>query len=389
MKSVVYQTVDEVAKELYDLSDWIFDHPEFQNEEYEASKKLADYLATHGFKIEFGLGSLDTAFRAVFQKGGGGPSFGLLCEYDALRDMGHGCGHHMQGPTIVAAAVALSRVDGNFKIVVYGTPAEEGGRGKRVMAEEGCFKDIDIALAVHGGDFSRTNSRARAVHRYDVHFHGMQSHSAGAPEKGRSAVDAVQLTNIGVEFMREHVPEDVRIHYAMYDMPLNPNIVPKEASVQYLIRSLDQYTVEDVCERFKKIVQGAAMMTETEYEIVDGNGLKSTLPNKTLDELGYKNLVQAGAVSLSTVEKHTGSTDFGDVSQILPSTLLYLSMMPEGNSAHTQAMLDYGKRPECHNAINFGAKALAGMCVDMLSDPKIINKAKSEFINKTERKGRK
>ncbi len=375
--------------ELCAMADDIFDHPELQNREYRSAGMLADWLEAAGFQVKRGLGSLDTAFRAELSiRGAGGsvggsgkaPVFGLLCEYDALADMGHACAHHLQGPAMLAAAAGLAGVRGHdFTVVVYGTPAEEGGRGKRVMIEEGWLRDVDVAIAMHGADRTTAFSASRAVHRYDVTFRGRSSHAAASPEEGRSALDALQLANIGIEFLREHLPDDARIHYSLYDLSQNPNIVPARASGQYLIRSLSERTVEDMRDRFLKIVEGAALMTGTEYEIIDGNGLKSTRPNLPLMRLLTDRAEAAGAAAVTREVFEAGSTDFGDVTQAVPGALLYTAFVPPGTGMHSQGFLDAGKSAAAHEAIRIAAEAAAGTCLDILENRALLEEIREAF----------
>lgn len=231
MKENLYQLIEEQREKLWAMADQIHDDPEYDGEEYHAAALLEDYLEQNGFAVERGLGQWPTAFRATWSQGEGGPRIGLLCEYDALRGLGHGCGHHMQGPCICGTAVALKNAGFTqpFSLVVYGTPAEETRSAKVTMWEDGCFRDIDVALMMHGGPDTCVDEKSLALTNYIVEFKGQGTHAALAPEKGRSALDALLLAFQGVEFLREHVREDTRMHYTITESPGPTNVVPARA----------------------------------------------------------------------------------------------------------------------------------------------------------------
>lgn len=188
------------------------------------------------------------AFRAVYEQGSGGPSFGFLAEYDAIKDIGHACGHHIQGPSVIGAALALCDVCGEeqYKIVIYGTPAEETIGGKIIMKEKGCFQDIDIVLMMHAAPNTCVDVRCMALECYYVTFHGVESHAAMSPHKGKSAFDSALLSFQGIEFLREHLLEDSRMHYTILDACGPSNIVPGRAKAEYTLRSYSTDYLENV-----------------------------------------------------------------------------------------------------------------------------------------------
>ena len=221
--AAVKASVESRRAGLCAMADQIFGWAELGLKEFKSSALLEDCLEREGFAVERGVGGLETAFRAVWSKGEGGPSFGLLCEYDALERLGHACGHHMQGPSIIGAALAIrdlaeSAAPGApFKIVVYGTPAEETLGGKTPMMENGCFGDIDVALMMHGAPNTCVDVKSMASREFKIRFKGKNAHAALAPDQGRSAFDAALLSFNALEFLREHVREDTRIHYTVVD----------------------------------------------------------------------------------------------------------------------------------------------------------------------------
>ena len=207
MKNKVFEQVEIYRDELVALADQIFDNPEVGLKEFKASAWLENYLEAHGFTVERGIGGLETAFRAVYENGCGGPSFGILCEYDALEKQGHACGHHLQGPCALGAAMAIKDIlkEKPYRLVVYGTPAEESICGKVTMIENGCFKDIDVALMMHVDGATRVDVKYLANVKYKVVFHGIQAHAARKPEEGKSALDALILSFQGIELSLIHI----------------------------------------------------------------------------------------------------------------------------------------------------------------------------------------
>ncbi|MGL4935231.1 MAG: M20 family metallopeptidase, partial [Cetobacterium sp.] len=315
MKQKILDRVDKLKDELINLGDFIFDNPEIGLEEFKSSKKIVDILKSNGFEVEMGIGGFETAFKATYEVGNFGPSIGLLCEYDALEGMGHGCAHHLQGPSIIGAALSLKEIlkEKNYKIVVYGTPAEETVGAKVKMLQEGCFQDIDVALMMHGAPDTTTDVKSLALSNFTIKFHGVSSHAALAPEKGRSALDGLILLFQGIEFLREHMREDVKIHYTITNAGGPANVVPKYAEAKVSIRSYDRFYLNHIIERFSKVVQGASLMTETEYEIIETKRLNNKIPVLELNQILMDNAKLVNAPRLSPPREKTGSTDFGNV----------------------------------------------------------------------------
>ena len=267
------RSVEQSAAALTAMADDFFDHPEVGQQEFHAFETLTGWLEKEGFTVERGIAGMKTAFRAVWKHGEGGPNIGLLCEYDALAGLGHACGHHMQGPAILGAAKALkdAAIDAPYTVTVYGTPAEETISGKVVMLENGCtFEELDVALMMHGGPATQVDVKSLALNKLKIIYHGVCSHAALKPEKGRSALDGLILACQGVEFLREHVPSDVRMHYTIVNCGgTAANVVPGYAEASMYVRSYSRTELDGVVARVKKVLQGAAMMTETEVEIIE------------------------------------------------------------------------------------------------------------------------
>ena len=383
LKERLFQTIDGVREELIAMADDLFDHPETGMEEFHALDVLTQWLMREGFEVETGIAAVPTAFKAVFHHGNGGPNIGLLCEYDALPGLGHACGHHLQGPSILAAAKALKEADLDqaYTITVYGTPAEESISGKIQMIRNGCdFTDLDVAFMMHGGPNTQVDVKSLANSKYKVIYHGTSAHAALRPEKGRSALDGLILAFQGVEFLREHVASDVKIHYTVTNCGGTPaNVVPAYAEASFYVRSYNRAYLDTVCTRFEKILQGAAMMTETEVEIIREKEVDNKIPVIRLNDLVMKQAEEIGAPRIAPPRAQTGSTDFGNVMRRVPGTCARIAFVPEGSTAHSQAYLDAGKTEEAHDAIFYGAKILAGAAYELITEPALLADIKEEF----------
>ena len=381
-KEHIKHALEAYLPELTAMADQIYDLAEPGMEEFQSSKLLADYLQNHGFTVEMGIAGLPTAFRAVYEQGEGGPSFGFLAEYDALKDIGHACGHHMQGPSVIGAALALKDIckEQSYKIVVYGTPAEETIGGKIIMQEKGCFQDIDIALIMHAAPTTCVDLRCMALECFYVNFHGVESHAAMSPDKGKSAFDAALLSFQGIEFLREHVKEDSRMHYTVLDAGGPSNIVPGRTRAEYTLRSYSTDYLENVIvPRFYDIIKGACLMTGTTYDIERSYPFKAKIPCITLNDLIMENAGQFDAPQITGPREKTGSTDFGNVMYDVPGCCIRTAFVPEGTSAHSKEYLDAGKTDKAHAALRSGSEILAGTCVDILENPELLQKIKEEF----------
>ena len=277
--------------ELTDIAHDIFCHPELAYEEIYSSKRLASFLENQGFQIAWKTAGIDTAFTATW--GNGSPRLGFLAEYDALPEIGHACGHNLLGTGVCAAACALKNAMETSKtpgtILVYGCPAEEIMSGKIVMTKAGVFDDLDVAVMWHPFDRNRISNdiwQAQDVKNYT--FHGVSAHASRSPEEGRSALDAAELMNIGVNYLREHVPGDVRMHYAYIDNHIPANVVPDTAKTNYFIRSSLRSRTEDASRRVDDCARGAALMTGTSVDIELVKSCREMKINRALTELYYE-----------------------------------------------------------------------------------------------------
>lgn len=382
-KETLFSYVDDLRPDLTDMTDRIFDNPEYDGKEYDAQALLTAALEAHGFAVERGVGGYETSFRAEYAVGEGGPTIGLLCEYDALVGLGHGCGHHMQGPAILGAAFAVQRALADpvqpYKLVVYGTPAEETQGAKASMIKNGCFHELDVALMMHGSPTTCTDVRCLADQTFKVQFHGHRAHAALAPDQGRSAFDALLVAFNGIEFLREHVSDDTRMHYTVSALPGPSNVVPAEAEGVFSLRSFSKENLEGVVARFKDIIKGAALIAGVDYDIELKHDFYNKIPVLKLNELLMKNAELAGAPRLSAPREKTGSTDFGNVMYEIPGSCIRVAFVPVGTSSHSQEFVDAGKSDDAHNAVIYGAKTLAGAACDLICDPALMQAVKDEF----------
>ena len=387
MKEKIIAALQNYENELIAMADRIFDLAETGLQEYHSAELLTQYLEEKGFRVERGIADLPTAFRAVYENGEGGPSFGLLGEYDALIGMGHACGHHMQMPSMIGAALVIRDLCGTHpcRIVLYGTPAEETEGGKIMMLERGCFRDIDAALMMHAAPNTCVDVKCMALVDYTVTFHGKEAHAAMAPEKGRSAFDAALLSFQGIEFLREHVREDTRMHYTVLSAGGPTNVVPGTAAAQYTLRSYDtDYLEKDLVPRFLDLIKGASLMTGTTYDLERRPAFRAKIPVLSLNALLMKNAELFEAPQLAAPREKTGSTDFGNVMYEVPGSCIRVAFVREGAAAHSQEYLEAGKTEAAHQALLYGSKIIAKTCLDMLEDPSLLEEIRKEFKLKKE-----
>ncbi len=290
-KNIIADWMQSHENELIRTAGYIFHHPELAYQETLSSQYLADFLERNGFRIEKKTAGIDTAFTAEW--GEGRPVLGFLAEYDALAELGHACGHNLLGTGAAAAACALKadmdagHISGTIR--VYGCPAEEIMSGKIIMNNHGVFDDLDVAVTWHPFDRNRVSNdiwQAQDIKNYT--FHGVSAHASRSPENGRSALDAAELMNIGVNYLREHVPGDVRMHYAYVDNGLPANVVPDYARTNYFIRSSRRDRTDDASQRVDDCARGAAMMTGTTVDIELVTSCKEMKVNRVLTEIYYQ-----------------------------------------------------------------------------------------------------
>ena len=438
-KQGVIKYLEERASDFYALSDKIWGNAEIRFKEKESVKDYVSFLEKEGFSVTVGLAGLKTAFSATW--GSGKPVIGFLGEYDALPGLsqkagvaekspieengnGHGCGHNLLGVGALMGAVGYKHFlesEGKSGTVIYfGCPAEEGGSGKTFMAREGCFNQLDAALSWHPADINMMPPGpvlANDSIRYS--FLGKASHAAAAPEAGRSALDALELMNIGVQFLREHMPSSARIHYAITDTGgISPNIVQSHASALYQIRAPYAPELASLYERVNNIAKGAALMTDTQVEIKFLKGTSNTLLIPALDELMYRNMCEIPnpvsrakdmdfAFEIVKTQKDPatigdsafdikpkpwnkagniplpGSSDVGDVSWVCPVTQCGTSTWPKGTAAHSWQAVACGKSDFAHRGMLYAGEIIAATAIDIYQNPEVIETAWKQLREKT------
>lgn len=389
LKKLLGEVIEMHRAELCKMADLIYDFAEKSAEEYKSMELLTDYLQNEGFTVERGI-ALDTAFRATWDNcraivddegKNTAPVLGILVEYDALEDIGHACGHHMQGPAGIGAAIAIKEVmkDYPFKLVIYGTPAEETLGGKIVMLDAGYMKELDLALMSHGSPNTSVDEKCMALENFVVTFHGVKSHAAISPDEGRSALDAALLSFHAIEMLREHVKDDTRMHYTIRNAGGPPNVVPDLTVAEYTLRSYSTSYLNTVVERFYNILKGAALMTDTTYDIQRDLPFKSKIVCHSVNDLLMKNAAYEKAPSIAAPRKKTGSTDFGNVLYEIPGSCIRIAFTKPDAQPHSQEYLEAGKTNKAHDAICYAAKIMADTFCDVITTPGLLTQIKEEF----------
>jgi amidohydrolase len=389
LKRRACDAVDRWAGELVETADWIHAHPELGHQEFEASKRLAEILATNGAQVEMGTAGMETAFKAVLAGSGDGPTIAVLAEYDALPTLGHGCGHNLIATSALGAGLALTDVLGELpgSVWVLGTPAEESAAknagGKVHMVRAGIFDDVDASIMFHpAAETTMTDERSLAARGFEFSFHGKAAHAAGAPEEGINALDAVVAMYNAVSMMRQQVRSDVRIHGIILAGGAAANIIPDYCAIRYRTRSDDADYLEEVVQKVIACAEGAAKATGCRLEWTEYMPpYENTVPNRTLMGLMKDNLEALG-VEVATTRKRTsrGSTDFGNVSRVVPGVEARIAItehwdVPGHSERFEQAAgTDLGRQ-----AMLNAAKALAMTTIDLLADETALAEAKRTF----------
>lgn len=449
-KDYIISYINNDDEKLSYIAKEIWDHPQVALTETFACRMLADELAAAGFKIEWGAGGMETAFIASW--GSGSPILGFLGEYDALPGLsqhvdtvkspiqpegpGHGCGHNLFGTAVMGSVMALKAVmeqeqlSGTIRF--YGCPAEETLVGKTYMARDGVFDDLDAAISWHpGGTNIVWNGSSVALNSFKVKFNGIASHAGGAPHLGRSALDGVMLMDVGVNYLREHVIPEARIHCVVTNGGLAPNVVPAEAEVWYFVRAPHREQVDEIYARVLDIAKGAALMSGTTHEVQFLTGCYDLLPNDVLSDLLYEKMAETDGIQFTDQERafatklqetfpagsvsrgyqwaerstktgmvkesaenplweqilpHSetpplmgGSTEVGDVSWITPTGQITTTCWPLGTPGHSwQTVVSSGSSIGAKGMI-LAAKTMALAGYDLLTKPELLVQAKASF----------
>ncbi len=383
-RSELFAKIDEIGgqirPQLVDLSLSIHSQPELAFKEYKAAKLLSGYLAAEGFDVAIPAAGMETAFIATW-RGGDGPTIAFLAEYDALPDVGHACGHNIIGTSAAAAGVLLKRAwpDLPGRILVLGTPAEEGGGGKILMVEAGVFNDVDAALMMHPATGeSKVGGTSLATSDLVINFRGRPAHAAGAPHRGINALDAVVQTYVNVSMLRQHVTSDVRMHCLITKGGSVINVVPEEAEIRYLLRASTREGVDTVVKRVRDCAEGAAASTMAKVSFVETKGYDERWPNMVLANLMREHFAHAGVEMPAEPSPSGGSTDFGNVSKVVPAANAYVSIGPKSVASHSREFAVCAASEDGHRALLQSAQAMATMAYDLLTKPEIIAAAKAE-----------
>ena len=446
----IWQIVDEKREEYIALADRVWDTPELAYGEHRSVAEHLTMLEKEGFRITRDVAGIPTAVMA--EAGEGGPVIAILGEYDALPGLsneagadapkpvaehggvGHGCGHNLLGSAAMLAAssvkdwLAAQGIKGRVRY--YGCPAEEGGAAKGFMVRAGAFKDVDIAISWHPASFSGVNEPVSLANtRIDFTFVGRSSHAAAAPHLGRSALDAVELMSVGVNYMREHMPSNARVHYAYLDAGgIAPNVVQGRAKVRYLIRAADLAELTPLVNRVRKIADGAAMMTETSVSTQVVSAVSNLMGNDPLEKLMDDNFQRLGPPEFDEADRAyaakiratlsdadiaaafhragvpvdrdmamcdfivpleargrggNGSTDVGDVSWVVPTVQARGATCAVGTPFHSWQLTAQGKSAAAHKGLVHVAKVMAGTAIDALQNPAVIEAAKADLAART------
>lgn len=431
--SDVLKSLDSKKDFYSEIAHTIWSNPELGYQEENSSALLQKTLKAQGFTVTAGVADIPTAFVAEY--GSGAPVIGILAEFDALPGVsqkaqasrepvteggsGHACGHHLFGTASSAAGIAVKNwmeaTGTKGTVRVYGTPAEEGGAGKVYMARAGLLDDVDAVLHWHPGNNNAAGATSSLANKSaKFRFYGEASHAAASPERGRSALDGVEAMNYMVNLLREHVPQETRIHYVITSGGEAPNVVPAFAEVFYYVRNPDVANVKEIFAKVVKAAEGAAMGTHTEmdYEVI--HGLYNVLPNETLARIMHKNLMEVGGVEYDAEERQFaenilatypnfkadladavnvkdfivrekgtgGSTDVGDVSWLVPTAGMSAATWVPGTSAHTWQAVAAGGTSIGTKGMMVAAKTLTLTAMDIFKNPEVTQTALNELMRR-------
>jgi amidohydrolase len=382
IKNAMINQIDEMAPNLIELAKILYDHPETAYEEHHACRWLSDYLEKNNFLVETGIGGIATAFSATPpQQSAVKPSIAFLAEYDALPKIGHGCGHNLIAAASIGAFIALNKAwpDTPGRVQLIGTPAEEGGGGKARLAEAGIFEGVDFCLMFHPGHANRLGGNSLGRIKAQVEFFGRTAHAASAPEKGINALDAMIGTYNNISFLRQQMPAIGRIHGVITSGGDAPNVIPDYTAGLFYIRSLERGYLNTLFERFEDCCKGAAQAAGCSVKItvlppslepMNRNPVMEGVWQANMDRLGLKPNLSDGP---------TGSTDLGNISQIMPVIQPYLALCSEDIPAHTIGFAEATQGPTGRSVLTDAAKLLAMTAGDYLASATIREAAARAF----------
>ena len=383
VKDLVGDAVDRLGDELESLSRRIHDHPELGYQEVKAAGWLSDFLERQGFKVERGVAGVETAFRGTIETGEG-PTIAILCEYDALPAIGHACGHNVIATAGVGAGAALASLRDRLpkgRVQVVGTPAEEGGGGKVKLIRGGVFKTVDAAMMIHGFDRWIMHQDLLGIVRCRFEFTGKAAHAAADPWEGVNALDAVIQTFNNVSMLRQQIRPEARIHGIVNEGGAAANIIPEFASATFYVRAADIDYMWALQKRVIACAEGAAKATGCALKVVEqrDNAYEPMKRNGTLLELFRANARAFGVVESPESRERMGSSDVGNVSQVIPAIQPMVQIAPEGTPIHSRAFAEAAVTPLARDGMLKAAKIMAMTTCDLLDSPALVKEARREF----------
>ena len=383
LKERVVASVDAHRPELIRVSDTIHATPELGFEEHQAAALLTSRLEEAGFSVLRGVAGMETAFIASMQGQQPGPTVAFLAEYDALAGLGHACGHNIIAAAALGAGLAMETVLGELSgtIQVIGTPAEEGGGGKAIMVDAGVFDDVAAAMMIHPSGRNLLGRKALTAYGVTVEFFGKSAHAAAMPDEGINALDAILLTFAGINALRQHLRDDARIHGIISYGGDAPNIIPDYTRAELIVRAADTPYATEVLDKVQACAEGAALATGARLEFkLSGPRYDARLPNPTLVKLFKANLETLGLqVEIATGKERLGSSDIGNVSQVVPTIHPYIAIAPEEVGGHTIEFREAAASAAGHEGLIHAAKALAMTAIDLLDEPENLAEAQRAF----------
>ncbi len=380
IRQQIIESINNQKPSAVETARYIFDNPETGNNEFESARYLGKMLEKNNFSVCIGAGGLSTAFKAEFSFNKPGPTVCFIAEYDALPGIGHACHHHIIASSAVNTAIALTRIEGlGGKIIVAGTPAEELMGAKGALIKNGFFKDIDMAMMLHGGPENSVNLIMMALYGVEFNFYGKPSHAAAAPHEGVNALDAVILLFNSVGALRQQLKEDVRIHGIITDGGRAVNIIPDTAAARFYIRTRFIKDLDGVLNKVKNCAKGAALQAGAELKINVYEGpCKDLLNNVALIGEYADNFTSLGG-HLNQDKMLLGSSDAGDLSYYIPVLHPMIKTAGSGASLHTEEFLGYGKSSAAYESMMLGMKAIALTAARAMLDKDFLDSVKTGF----------
>ena len=383
LKQRVMDAVDARREQLIEISETIHANPEIRFQEFESAALLSGVLEQSGFAVERGVAGLETAFVGTMPGAQAGPTVAILAEYDALPGLGHACGHNVIGTAALGAGLAMQAAlpDLAGRVLVVGCPAEEGGAGKAILVNAGVFEGVDAAIMFHPASRCLTRRLSLTSFKLDVEYYGKPSHAGASPDKGVNALDAMIVLFSSMGLLRQQLRDDARVHGIITHGGDASNIIPQYTSARLGVRAIDTAYAREVLEKVRGCAEAGAAATGARLEFkVQDVYYEGMMPSPVLADLMEANLAALGlTVSAPEAKQRMGSTDMGNVSQVVPGLHPYIPIADVGTAGHTAAFAEASKSPLAHKGLIQAAKALAMTAVDLLADPSRVDAAWAAF----------